>query len=69
MLPALLAVFATFLATLLLLLASLSVPIIKSIGLFNLSISYQDGSFINSGINAVVGFGIWGYCHSAVELS
>jgi hypothetical protein len=69
MLPALLAVLATFLATLLLLLVSLSVPIIKSIGFFNLSISYQDGSFINTSINAVVGFGNWGYCHSAIEAS
>lgn len=69
MLPALLAVFATFLATLLLLLVSLSVPIIKSIDLFNLSISYRVGSFIDSGIDAVVGFGVWGYCHSAIQIS
>ena len=69
MLPALLAVLATFLATLLLLLVSLSAPIIKSIDLFDLSISYRDGSLINSGINAVVGFGVWGYCRSAIEVS
>jgi len=69
MLPALLAVFATFLATLLLLLVSLSVPIIKSIALFDLSISYRSSSLIDSGINAVVEFGVWGYCHSAIEVS
>ncbi|KAF9647595.1 hypothetical protein BDM02DRAFT_3156071 [Thelephora ganbajun] len=69
MLPALLAVFATFLATLLLFLVSLSVPIIKSIDLFNLSIGYRDGSLINSGIDAVVKFGIWGYCRSAIQVS
>ena len=69
MLPALLAVLATFLATLLLLLVSLSAPIIKSIDLFDLSISYRDGSLINSSINAVVGFGVWGYCRSAIEVS
>jgi len=69
MLPALLAVLATFIASLLLLLVSLSVPIIKTIDLFNLSISYRDGSFINSGIDAVVKFGIWGYCRSAIEAS
>jgi len=69
MLPALLAAFATFLATFALLLVSLSVPIIKSIALFDLSISYRNGSVINSGINAVVEFGIWGYCHSDVEVS
>jgi len=69
MLPALLAVLATFIATLLLLLVSLSVPIIKSIDLFNLSISYRVGSLINSGIDAVVKFGVWGYCRSAIEAS
>ena len=69
MLPALLAAFATFLATLLLLLVSLSAPIIKSIDLFDLSISFQNGSLLNSGINAVVSFGVWGYCHSAIEVS
>jgi hypothetical protein len=69
MLPALLAAFAAFLATLLLLLVSLSVPIIKSIALFDLSISYRNGSVINSAINAVVQFGVWGYCHSAIEVS
>lgn len=69
MLPALLAVFATFLATLLLLLVSLSVPIIKSIDLFNLTISYRDGSLISSSANVVLEFGVWGYCHSAIQLS
>ena len=69
MLPHLLAAFATFLATLLLLLVSLSVPIIKSIDLFNLGVSYRDGSLINSGIDAVVKFGVWGYCRSAIKVS
>ncbi|KAF9780559.1 pali-domain-containing protein [Thelephora terrestris] len=69
MLPSLLAVFATFLATLLLLLVSLSVPIIKSIDLFTLSISYGSGTLINSSINAVMMFGVWGYCHSSIEVS
>jgi len=69
MLPALLATFATFLATLLLLLVSLSVPLIKSIALFDLSISYRSGSVINTAVNAVVQFGVWGYCHSAIDVS
>lgn len=69
MLPYLLAAFATFLATLLLLLVSLSVPIIKSLDLFDLSIKFRDGSLINSGIDAVVKFGVWGYCRSAIEVS
>ena len=69
MLPALLAVFATFIATLLLLLVSLSVPIIKTIGLFDLSISYKTGSLVDSSVNAVVNFGLWGYCRSAIHVS
>jgi len=69
MLPALLAVFATFIATLLLLLVSLSVPILKSIDLFNLTISYKSGSLISSSVNAVLQFGVWGYCHSAIQFS
>jgi hypothetical protein len=68
MLPALLAVFFTFVAALLLLLVSLSVPIIKSIDLFNLSIGLGD-PLIHSGVNAVVQFGVWGYCRSAVQIS
>jgi len=69
MLAHLLAAFATFLATLLLLLVSLSVPIIKSLDLFNLGIRFRDSSLINSGIDAVVKFGVWGYCRSAIEVS
>lgn len=69
MLPALLAVFATLIATILLLLASLSVPIIKSIALFDLSIGYGNTSLTDSGIDAVVQFGIWGYCRSAIQVS
>ena len=69
MLPTLLAAFATFLATLLLLLVSLSVPIIKSVDLFDLSISYRDSSLVGSSVDAVVKFGVWGYCRSAIEVS
>jgi hypothetical protein len=69
MLPALLAVFATFIAALLFLLVSLSVPIIKTISLFDLSISYNSGSLVNSSVNAVVNFGLWGYCRSAIRVS
>jgi len=69
MLPALLAVLATFLATLLLLLVSLSVPIIKSIGLFGLAISYESGSLIDTSVDAVLQFGVWGYCHSTIQFS
>ena len=69
MLPSLLAVFTTFLATLLLLLVSLSVPIIKSIDLFNLTISYGSGSLIDSSVDAVLMFGVWGYCHSGIQVS
>lgn len=69
MLPSLLAVFTTFLATLLLLLVSLSVPIIKSIDLFNLTISYGSDSPIDSSVNAVLKFGVWGYCQSGIQVS
>jgi len=69
MLSLLLAAFATFLATFLLLLVSLSVPIIKSIDLFDLSVNYRGGSLTKSGVDAVVKFGVWGYCRSSIEVS
>ncbi|KAJ3476496.1 hypothetical protein NLI96_g11118 [Meripilus lineatus] len=57
-----------FVAFLLLLLVSLSVPIIKSIFLFTLFASISS-SFLDSGVNGSVRFGVWGYCVSAIDVS
>jgi len=54
-------------AFILLLLVSLSAPIIKSIYLFRLSASVSSSLF-RSGANASVNFGVWGYCISAIKV-
>ncbi|KAJ8078663.1 hypothetical protein PM082_012946 [Marasmius tenuissimus] len=57
-----------FIAFLLLLLVSLSLPIIKTIYLFSLSTSATSSVF-RSGASAAVRFGVWGYCTSSVSVS
>lgn len=69
MFPALIAVFSTFVATVTLFFVSLSVPIIKSIDLFNVGISLGTGSLINARLSAMVDFGVWGFCQSRIESS
>ncbi|KII89211.1 hypothetical protein PLICRDRAFT_175431 [Plicaturopsis crispa FD-325 SS-3] len=60
--------FLIFVAFILLLLVSLSVPIIKSIFLFRLT-SETSSSLLNSGASGSVKFGVWGYCTSAVDVT
>jgi len=55
-------------AFLLLLLVSLSAPIIKSIYLLSAGVNI-DSSLLKSGANGSVRFGVWGYCISAVQVS
>jgi len=57
-----------FLAFLLLLLVSLSVPITKTIYLFELLANVRSG-VINSSVSGNVKFGVWGYCFSGVDVS
>jgi hypothetical protein len=54
-------------AFLLLLLISLSVPIIKSIYLFKL-VAHVSG-ILNSSVNGNVKYGVWGYCISPIDVS
>jgi hypothetical protein len=61
-----LAIFFFFAAFLLLLLTSLSLPIIKSIIMFDIWLNADTGSFLNSGVEGSVSFGVWGYCISDV---
>jgi len=58
--------FFFFAAFLLLLLTSLSLPIIKSIKLFDISLDADTSSFLNSGVEGGISFGVWGYCVSDV---
>ncbi|TFK42679.1 actin cortical patch SUR7/pH-response regulator pali [Crucibulum laeve] len=57
-----------FIAFILLLLVSLSAPIIKSIFLFRLAANVSSG-LLNSNANGKVNFGVWGYCVSAIQVS
>ena len=58
-----------FSAFLLLLLVSLSVPIIKSIDLLKLSAIVNEGiSFASVQVTGSVKFGVWGYCISAINV-
>ncbi|RDB21279.1 hypothetical protein Hypma_011514 [Hypsizygus marmoreus] len=57
-----------FVAFLLLLLVSLSAPIIKSIFLFRLTANIGS-SLLNTGASGSVAFGVWGYCISAIDIS
>ncbi|KAF9257277.1 hypothetical protein L218DRAFT_1019255 [Marasmius fiardii PR-910] len=55
-----------FIAFLLLLLVSLSVPIIKSIYLFRFTIS---ATLLRSGVVGAINFGVWGSCSPALTAS
>jgi len=57
-----------FVAFLLLLLATLSVPIIKTIFLFRLTAAGSSG-LLDSSVSTSVVFGVWGYCTSGVDVS
>ena len=57
-----------FVAFLLLLLVSLSVPITKTIYLFELLANVSSG-ILKSGVTGNVKFGVWGYCFSGVDVS
>ncbi|KAI0375035.1 pali-domain-containing protein [Pilatotrama ljubarskyi] len=59
--------FFLFVAFLLLLLVSLSLPIIKSIFLFQLTAN-TSASFLDSSASGQARFGVWGYCTSAVTV-
>jgi len=59
-------IFFFFVAFLLLLLTSLSLPIIKSIKLFEIWLNASSGSFLDSEVEGSVSFGVWGYCISSV---
>ncbi|KAB5596468.1 hypothetical protein CTheo_105 [Ceratobasidium theobromae] len=60
--------FLIFIAFFLLFLASLSIPIIKTVSVLNLSLSLQAG-LVRSGISGAVKFGLWGYCVSEINAS
>ncbi|CAE6437102.1 hypothetical protein ACGC1H_004446 [Rhizoctonia solani] len=60
--------FLVFAGFLLLLLVSLSIPIIKTISVLNLATNIQAG-FTNTGISGGVKFGLWGYCVSEITAS
>ncbi|KIP09506.1 hypothetical protein PHLGIDRAFT_126251 [Phlebiopsis gigantea 11061_1 CR5-6] len=60
--------FLAFTAFLLLLLVSLSVPIIHSIYLFRFT-AYASSSLFSASATGAVRFGVWGYCISAIDLS
>ncbi|CAL1704896.1 unnamed protein product [Somion occarium] len=57
-----------FVAFLLLLLVSLSVPVIKSIYLFRLTANIN-ASLLDSRATGSARFGVWGYCLSAIDVS
>ncbi|KAJ3009335.1 hypothetical protein NUW54_g2814 [Trametes sanguinea] len=59
--------FFLFVAFLLLFLVSLSLPIIKSIFLFQLAAD-ASASFLDSSASGEVRFGVWGYCISAITV-
>ena len=56
-----------FLSTLLLLLVSLSVPIVKSLYIFELTADVSS-SFLDSEASDSVRFGVWGYCSSGAQV-
>jgi len=57
-----------FIAFLLLLLVSLSIPVTKTIYLFQLLANVSSG-LLKSGVSGSVKFGVWGYCFSGVDVS
>ncbi|KAF8969969.1 actin cortical patch SUR7/pH-response regulator pali [Flammula alnicola] len=60
--------FLVFAAFVLLLLVSLSAPIIKPIYLFRLS-GNVSSSLLKSGASGSVNFGVWGYCISGINVA
>ncbi|KAI0797689.1 actin cortical patch SUR7/pH-response regulator pali [Abortiporus biennis] len=68
MLLASLAPLLIFVAFLLLLLVSLSAPIINSIYLFRL-VANISASLLDSGASGSARFGVWGYCLSSIDVS
>ncbi|KAF9052968.1 hypothetical protein BJ165DRAFT_825879 [Panaeolus papilionaceus] len=60
--------FLQFVAFLLLLLATVSTPVTKTIYLFQLAAS-ASSNFFKSGVNGSIRFGVWGYCLSAIQVS
>ncbi|KAI0082731.1 pali-domain-containing protein [Panus rudis PR-1116 ss-1] len=60
--------FLTFVAFLLLLLVSLSAPIIRSIYLFSLAANFSSSLF-NTSATGLARFGVWGYCLYNVDVS
>ncbi|GLB35057.1 putative SUR7/PalI family protein [Lyophyllum shimeji] len=63
-----LAALLLFVAFLLLLLVTLSVPIIKSIFLFRLTANLGS-SLLATGANATANFGVWGYCIPSINFA
>ena len=61
--------FFIFVSFLLVLLVSLSVPIITTISLFDIN-GYAGVSFLNTGVSLTghVTFGVWGYCIAPVDV-
>lgn len=61
--------FLFFVSFLLVLLVSLSVPIIDTIALFNIN-GYAGVSFLDTGVSLTghVSFGVWGYCIAPVDV-
>ncbi|KAL1667735.1 actin cortical patch SUR7/pH-response regulator pali [Schizophyllum commune] len=60
----------TFPAFILLLLVSLSTPIIKSIHLFSVTSELSTNVFgADVGVSGYANFGVWGYCTSNIEIS
>lgn len=57
-----------FIAFLLLLLVSLSVPVIKTIYLFRIAVDVSS-SFLKSGVTGSVKFGVWGYCSTGIDVA
>lgn len=59
-----------FIAWLLLLLVTLSVPIIKSINLFQIGTNITVGSGIfSASARAAVNFGVFGWCSTAIDVA
>lgn len=60
--------FMCFVGFLLLLLVSLSVPIIKAVYLFHL-VGHAGISLLDVSAGGSAWFGVWGYCVSAIDVS
>ncbi|KAG9016307.1 hypothetical protein FRB90_003336 [Tulasnella sp. 427] len=58
-----------FIAWLLLLLVTLSVPIIKSLNVFHINADVSVGvSFVSASAKVAINYGIFGYCTSALNI-